>query len=259
MQNRELLVRTVIVTSIISFSVLLGAFILSRSGIYIQNLGSSLIQEGRLVNTISVSGKGKVYAKPDMVTLQLTLSETANTSSEALGKLNSKVTSLLDILRSKGLGENDLQTSNLSIYPEYDYSQNTSKVVGQRASQTVVVTVKALDAKGEKAAQIIDAVSVVENVNISSITFDIENKADLYSAAREDAFNEAKLKAEDLAGLSDVQLLKPVSIVDSSIDNSYTSPSAGIAEMADSLRAPTQVPTGELEISISVNVIFGIQ
>lgn len=260
MEDKLILKRTLIVTIIISAAILIGSFILSRSGIYIQNLGSSLIQEGRLVNTISVSGDGKIYAKPDMATVEMSISETADTSAEALGKLNAKIDTLLSILKSNGMEEKDLQSSNLSIYPEYEYSNNITRVIGQKASQSITVSVKNLDEKGEKAAKIIDAVSVVDNVNLGSVKFDIEDKTELYGVAREEAFNKAKLKAEDLAGLAGVQLLKPVSIVDSNVE--YSAPVSYERSLAmDSVAnaSSTQLPTGELQVSISVSVIFGIQ
>ena len=254
-------VTLLLAVGIIAITLVISAIIFANSNIYIKNLGSSLVQNGMLVNTVTVSGDGKVYAKPDMASLTVSVSELANTSQEALNNANTKINSVIEKLKSNSIAEEDIQTSQLNIYPEYDYTSGGSILRGQRASISLTVKVKSLDDKATKAAKVIDDVSTVSNVSISSINFDIENKTSLFTSARELAFNKAKQKAEELSKLSGTKLLAPVSISDATYDVSTPSPMLNYASDAvkSGAEGATSIQTGQLEVSINLNVVFGIE
>lgn len=237
------------------------AVILLNTPIYIRNMGTSVEQNGAIVNTITVAGDGRVTVTPDMATITFTVSEIADTSAIALQQVNERMNQVLGILKANSIEDKDIQTSQFNIYPEYDYSVNGgSKIKGQRASIGVTVKIKALDEKASKATKIIDEVSVVEKVQMGSISFDLENKEEAYNQARELAYNKAKQKADELSRLSGVRLLKPVSITDYSVNTGVVAPVTYNAEGSsfDSVKS-TSLSTGELELSINLNVIFGIE
>ena len=261
LRNNKNQVVAIVAVILICLTVIIGVIALANSNIYIKNLGTSLEQNGTIVNTISVSGDGKVFAKPDMAELTVTISELADTSSVALTNANTKINQIITALVAKGINADDIKTSQLSIYPEYDYSTSTYTLVGQRATVSLDVKVKQLDAQAQKASTIIDEVSKVDNVQISSISFDIEDKTTLFTQARDQAYNKAKQKADELASLSGVKLLKPVSITDATYD--ITPPvyaNYATADMAGAKSASsTQVASGQLEVSVSLSVIWGIE
>lgn len=253
--------QVIAVTAIIALvvTVIALALIFLNTPIYIKSLGNSLEQNGALVNTVTVAGDGKVTVKPDMATITLSVSELADTSAQALQNANVKMNQVSDILKSNGVADNDIKTSQFSIYPEYDYSSGTAVVKGQRATISLSVDIKGLDAQATKATKIIDQVSGIDKIQLGSISFDLENKEQAYNQARELAFNKAKQKAEDLAKLSGVTLLKPVSITDLSTNVSSPTPIGLLnasAASADSVK--TSISSGDLDLSISLNVVFGI-
>ncbi|MFA5750155.1 MAG: SIMPL domain-containing protein [Candidatus Shapirobacteria bacterium] len=244
---------------IISLAIILSAIFISRTGIYIKNTGG-VESNGKISNTISVTGDGKVTAKPDMATLVFGFNETDSTSKAALEKVNQKVTQAQKILKDNNISDKDITTTNLNIYPEYDYSTRSPRLTGQRASQTLEVNVKKIDDKASKVAQIIDQLSAIDNIQINSITFDIEDKTKLFSEARELAFKKAEQKAQELAKLSKVKLTKPVSISDSTYD--VVSPISNVALKSfsvDSAGGGTSVATGEMNISINLSILWGIE
>jgi len=256
-KNRLTLILCVIIFCI---AILASALVFANSNIYIKNLGTSLEQNGMLVNTISTSGDGKVFGKPDMAMFSLGVSELAQTSQTALSNANQKATELIAILKANGIPDNDIQTSQLSIYPEYDYTNNGSVLKGQRASISLSVKVKGIDEKAEKVAKTIDAVSQISNITIGSIGFDIEDKTALFTSARQLAFAKAKQKAEELSILSNTKLLTPVSISDATYD---VSAPQTVNYAADAIKsestAGTSIQTGQLEVVVNLNVIFGIE
>lgn len=238
------------------------AVFFSQTDFYIKNIGTATTQDGKLTNTINVTGDGLVFAKPDMVTIQTSISQTKSTSREALETVNQKISQIQDILTNSGISKDDIQTTNLSIYTEYDWSGNLRKVLGQTASQSLTFDVKNIDDKATKVSEIIDKIANVDDVTINSVDFGILNKETILSKARELAFDKAKQKAEELAKLGGVRLLKPVSITDSSFDTKQTDlinyKSDSLALGASPISA-TNISTGQLQISLQVAVVFGIE
>jgi len=247
---------------IISLAIIFSTILISRTGIYIKNTGG-VESNGKISNTISVTGDGKVSAKPDMVQLNISFQETASTSKAALDQVNQKVDSALKILKDNNISDSDITTNNLNINTEYDYSSSTRKIIGQKASQSIEIKIKKIDDKATKATKIIDELSAIDNLQIDGISFDIEDKTKLFSQARELAFNKAKQKAEELAKLSKVKLTKPISISDSTYDVSPISYTTNVAQLkslsADSASGGGQISTGEMNISINLSIFWGLE
>ncbi len=64
-------------------------------------------------------------------------------------------------------------------------------MVGQRATQSLTVTIKNIDPQGQKVGTLIDALSQVNGIKINSVSFDIFDKIKLQTEARASAFKEA--------------------------------------------------------------------
>ncbi|MDD2483382.1 MAG: SIMPL domain-containing protein [Candidatus Shapirobacteria bacterium] len=258
--NKEKLIPVII----ISLTVILSAIFISRTGIYIKNTGGAE-SGGKISNTISVSGDGKVSAKPDMVQLNIGFQEKASTSKEALAKVNSKIDSALKILKDNGISDSDITTSNLNVYTEYDYSTASRRIIGQQASETLEVKIKKIDDKATRAVNIIDELSTIDNLQMNGIYFDIEDKTELFSKARELAFNKAQQKAQELAKLSKVKLAKPVSISDSTYDVTPVSYSTNIANFKTASTARNEasdissISSGQMDITANLSILWGIE
>lgn len=247
---------------IISATIILSLAILSRTGIYIKNIGG-VDSNGKISNSISVTGDGKVFARPDMVQVTVGFRELGSTSRQALDRVNQKINQAQKIIKDNNIPDSDVVTDNFYIFTEYDYSGDSKRILGQRASQSLTVKIKKIDDKATKAAKIIDELSSIDNAQISGIEFDIEDKTKLFTEARVQAFNKAKQKAEELAGLSKVKLLKPISISDTTYDISYPRYS-NVAEMKSSIPVSgggdsSQISTGEMSVSASLSILWGME
>jgi uncharacterized protein YggE len=246
---------------VLCLTFLVSIFIIANGNLYIKNLGSATLQNDKVLNTLSVDGQGRAYGRPDMMQISISVSEVAATSDEALRKANEKINEVSGILKQNGIESKDIQTSQFSIYPEYEYLRDSTRLIGQRATIGLTATLKNLDTEAKMATGIIDAISQVNNIQIGGISFDIEDKNALLSQARAEAFQKAKVRAEELASLGSLRLLSPVSISESTIDYSPY-PARNIALDAAETSAgstATQLQTGELEVSVSVSIIFGIE
>ena len=117
-----------------------------------------------------------------------------------------------------------------------------------------------IDKDSEKVGKIIDTLGAINGLELNSVNFDIEDKKEFFSKAREQAFEKAQQKAAEYAKFGKVTLLKPISISDASI--SYNPPVfsnyAKMDMMAENA-VGSSLPAGQLEITATVNVVFGIK
>lgn len=258
MENNKSLTSTIV----IALAVILSAFFISRTGVSIKNTGG-VESNGQISNAITVSGDGQVFAKPNMVQINVGFQETAQTSKEALDKVNNKVDEAMKVLKNNSIPDTDITTNNISVNTEYDYSTSTRRVIGQRASQSLTIKVKKIDSKAVKAVKIIDELSAINNLQMNGISFDIEDKSEFFSKARELAFNKAKQKAQELADLSKVKLTKPISISDSTFDVSPLPMATNVAQFkslsAGSVTNDTQISTGEMNINANLSIVWGVE
>lgn len=213
--------------------------------------------------TISVQGTGIVTAIPDTASLSITISELGKTTKEAQSAANKKIAEVLDILSRAGVEREAISTAVLSYYPEYEWRNNERVLTGQRARQTLAVTFKNLGENAGKPAAVIDALGDITGIEISSINFDLADKSRLYTEARELAFAKAKQKAEEYASFSSMVLTGPITINENSLDYGYRAAkglmAAPMAEAAMANYTPTDIPSGEIEVTAYVSVVFTME
>jgi len=205
---------------------------------------------------ISVSGEGRVSVAPDMALLDIGVSAKEDTVAAANSAAQAAMDRLLSSLKSDGIVEKDIQTSQFSINPEYDYQFSEPKLTGYRVTHMLQVKVRDIDQAGKVIDDGVEAAG--DLVRVNSIGLTVEDSTALRNQARELAMADAKAKAQELARLADVDLGKPISISESS----YT-PSPPVYYAADRLAAApaaeqTSISGGELEVVVSVQIIYGI-
>jgi uncharacterized protein YggE len=207
-------------------------------------------------NTIAVSGTGQVTGKPDTLIIDLGVQVLRPSVGEATGDAARLAQAVIDALEAEGVAEKDIQTTNYSIYPEYDYRNDTQTLRGYRVSNTVSAKIRDLD----KAGEVIDAATAAggNDAIVNNIRFDLEANGALITAAREAAWNDAKAKAEQLATLAEVQLGKAVSISETATPNqppiAYAEAAGGVA-----FDATTPIQAGESLVSVVITVQFAIE
>ena len=205
---------------------------------------------------ISVNGEGRVSVAPDMAVLDIGVSAKEDTVAAANSAAQSAMDRLLNSLKSDGIVEKDIQTSQFSINPEYDYQFSEPKLTGYRVTHMLQVKVRDIDQAGKV---VDDGVEAAGNlVRVNSIGLTVEDTTALRNQARELAMADAKAKGQELARLADVDLGKPISISESSYN-----PSPPVYYAADRLAAApspaqTSISGGELEVVVNVQITYGI-
>ncbi|MHB1315428.1 MAG: SIMPL domain-containing protein [Christensenellales bacterium] len=149
------------------------------------------------VPTLSVTGTGEMDVKPDMATLNLGFNITKPTAEEATKLASDTVDQIKAKLTALGVKEDDMQTTNLYIYPEYEYNEKgeSKGIVGYRASNMLEVKVRDLTIVGT----VIDS-AVQAGANTSyGISFGLADPLTHQSETLKLAVENAKKKAGVLA------------------------------------------------------------
>lgn len=209
------------------------------------------------VRGITVSGEGKVTGKPDLALITLGVSTLRPSVAEARDAAATALTGIIDSMKANGVADDDIQTSQLSIYPEYDYSGNTQRLTGFRVTNTVTAKLRDID----NTSKVVDdaVTNGGDETTIQGISFTIDNPESLAAQAREAAVADAKKRAETLAAASGVKVGNPINISESggAVPIPYAE-RAGAA--ADSQATPnTPIEPGELDVIIYVNVTWEIE
>lgn len=216
---------------------------------------AALLAQGDASTGITVSGQGTAAAAPDIASLSLGVSTLGDTAAAARDDAAARMTDLITSLTDNGIAEEDYHTSQFSIDPEIDYRPNGGQVLrGYRVTSTLAVTVRDLDRVGEVIDDAVDAVG--DPIRVNGVTFGIEDMAALQSEARAMAMADAGAKAEELAQLAGVSLGSPTSISESSAGG--RPPVFFDLRAAEATDVQTPISPGQLEITITVQITYGI-
>ncbi len=234
-------------------------------------VGNAMVQSNKnnqqssqgITNTISVMGEGKASVAPDMLVINVSISELAATTELAQKQANQKVTKVNDILNAASIAQKDIQTASVNVYPEYDRSDASwRKLLWYRATQSITIKVS-WDNFWQKGADIVDKIWAIGAVNVDNTYFDLKDKNASMQWARDNAFADAKAKAEQLAKAGGVMLGKPVMITDNNISYTpgpimYDKANMAVWSTTNAPSTPALSP-GQTEVTVDVQVVYEIK
>ena len=206
--------------------------------------------------TISVTGSGEVFGKPDVAYINLGVDETNTDAGKAIDSANTTLTAIVKALSEAGVKDEDIQTTSYNIYPEDKTDPQTGQATGGRVYHvTLAVTVTIRDIS--KVGTVIQAGLGAGANTINSLSFGIADSKSLEAAARKAAVADAADRAKQLAEAAGVTLGTPISISESI--GSVPVPMFNRAADSFAAAAPPQINGGQLSVSITVNITYSIQ
>jgi uncharacterized protein YggE len=196
--------------------------------------------------SITVSGTAKITVDPDEAVVRLGVRTQADRAQEAMDLNSQKMQKVLDALRAMGLGDDDLATSLIELYPRYDDRGET--VVGYDAANEVEVTVRDLDTVG----QVLDA-AVDAGANVAGgISFRVSDANEGLDEALAEAVQDARAKAETMAAAADAGIGEVMTIVEQAGGQPGPYYAERLAYAAADTAVPVETPTIETTVSVSV-------
>jgi uncharacterized protein YggE len=212
-------------------------------------------------STISVYGTGTVLVQPDVINMSITLRNVAQTTKKAQEEVSKMVKQVLKILKDANIEEKNINTASLNFSTEYDYYSGRRNLVGQKAEQRITFSIEGIKDDSEKASGIIDQLIQINGIELNQVNYGVKNTSEYYIRSRELAFEKAEEKAKQYAQLSNLKLIKVLSITDQGMSQVSPMNNRLLLQMAkDELYAAadtsTIIPIGELEISTTIFAVF---
>ena len=93
-------------------------------------ISPAFAEGGKMPRIISLSGHGEVRATPDIAYVTSGVVTQGATAAEALAANTKAMTDLFAALKDSGIEDRDVQTSNFSVQPRYDFSNNQAPQPG---------------------------------------------------------------------------------------------------------------------------------
>ncbi len=204
------------------------------------------------VPQITVTGEGRVDRAPDLATLSLGVTTQGATAAAAMAANSAGVAAVLANLTAAGIAAADIQTSGLSLNPNwigYDASP-TPRIDGYTATNTVTVRVRALGSLGA----VLDA-AVQDGANtLNGLAFGLADPDPVLDEARVRAVADAQRRAALLAAAAGVTLGRVLSISDSV----GVGAPAPMYSMYAGSAAPVPVSGGEVSVLATVTISWEI-
>jgi uncharacterized protein YggE len=222
--------------------------------ISVVTLGIGPAQAAEPDRHVTVTGVGTISVVPDAVRFYPSVTALANKSSEALATASKTASAVRAALKSAGIATKDIKSSNLSVYPEYNYTQDKgSVIIGYRASQSFTVVIRKADTAGKVVEEVVNAGN--ENVTINGIVPFITKGSAAMEDARAAAVADARSRAASYAKLLGTSLGKVLYLQENSAP-SYSFPQLGMAKAEDG--STPQIDLGEEEVSVSITVRWAL-
>jgi uncharacterized protein YggE len=222
-------------------------------------------------NTITVSGYGEAVAVPDIATFTYSVVSEKSTVGAAQDDATAKANAITAYLEEAGVAERDIQTTGYSVYPQYDWIQQTcvagqicppgaQRLRGYEVRQTTTVKVR----DTAKAGDLLTGVGSRGATEVSGLNFTFDNPDAVEAEARDKAIADAKQKADKLVKSLGVSLVRVVSFSENG--GGYPIPyyardmayGMGGGEAAVELKAP-DISTGENKVISNVSVTYEIR
>lgn len=203
---------------------------------------------------VTVTGDGAITVKPDIGYLSVGV-ETTDPDAKKAQELNkAAMDKLIKALKEKGIAEQDIKTTNFSMWKGIDYNKAPAEQVeSYHVTNMVEVTITQLDQTGA----IIDT-CVAEGGNVSNgVRFTVKDKDASYQKALQAAMKQAEAKATGIMDTFGAKPGKPWKVTEvPQYDGPVMYAAAPMEAKAMDSNAATPIMPGEMEIKAQVTVEY---
>jgi uncharacterized protein len=205
---------------------------------------------------LDISASGEVTRIPDIAIISAGVVTRQQTASSAIQENSSRMERVLSALKKAGVEDRDVQTSSLSLSPEYRYQQNQPpQLVGYTASNQVSIRFRDIRNSGK----ILDAL-VAEGANqINGPSLTIDKPEAALDEARQQAISNGRARAELYARALGKRVARVVSVSEGGGSYPVPPPMPVMMEARMAGQADTKVVPGEQKLQVSVSMVFDLQ
>ena len=204
---------------------------------------------------LDISATGEVSRVPDIAVISAGVVTRSATAVTALSDNAARMERVRAALKRAGIADRDIQTSNVSLNPDYRYVENQPpQLTGYSATNTVNVRFRDIKATGK----ILDAL-VAEGANqINGPSLTIDKPEAALDEARTKAIANGRARAELYARSLGMRVVRLLSVSETGGYGGGPIAVMGRANMAQ-MDAKTEVVPGEQQLQVTVTMSFELQ
>ena len=208
-------------------------------------------------NTVTVNGQATVTSPPDEAVVVLTVENDAANAQDAMNATSVQSKQMLDRLKSDGIPDSAIQTSNITLYPVRTYDPNTGKetLTGYRAQNSVQVTLK----DAPTVAKVLAAGVETGATLVSGPDWRLKDDSQAVNEALKQAVANARTKAETLAAAEGVALGEVLIMNEGTVQVPVLPiySAAGAADSSKVVEPP--VSSGNLDVTATVTITYALK
>jgi hypothetical protein len=215
----------------------------------------STINQTNAGTRLDVNATGEVTRVPDVAIISAGVVSRSATASGALQDTADRMQRVLAALKRAGVEDRDIQTSNVSLNPEYRYENNQPpQLVGYSASNTVMIRFRDIRNSGK----ILDALVGQGANQINGPTLTIDKPEAALDEARAKAVASGRARAELYARSLGLRVVRIVSVNESG-GNYPVPPPMPMYARAEMAQAKTSIEPGEQKLQVNLAMTFELQ
>ncbi len=205
--------------------------------------------------TITLEATADVTATPDIAMTTIGMITTGDTVAYAQGRNSEVMNVLIERLKELGIADDDIQTANYNIYPQYNYTSEEGRILeGYEVNQNVTIKIRDLD----NANSVIALAGEVGANSVGGLQFTIDDREVYLREARQEALSDVFEKAQTLALTLGVDIVDIVSYheFDPRGGDLYSS-YRGVESLG--YGGAPDIEAGSMDVEMNVSVTFEIR
>jgi uncharacterized protein YggE len=162
---------------------------------------------------VTVGGEATIAVAPDTAIIRIGVTSQGKNAREASEANARQITAVLAAIKASGIDDRDIQTSRLSLQPQYDPNKSgTARLTGFQVTNQLTVRIHDIG----KLPDILDRAIAAGANEMSGIEFAVSQQSRLLDQARAEAVADARRKAELYAQAAGAKLGRVLQIADES-------------------------------------------
>ncbi|MGH8282217.1 MAG: SIMPL domain-containing protein [Gammaproteobacteria bacterium] len=198
---------------------------------------------------VQVSGHGTLTVVPDMVHVALTVGKTDKNLTAARADVERRASQVIESAKKLGIPERDISATTISVWPQYQWQNNTQVFVGEHVSRHIEITLRDIT----HYADLVSALVKAGVTNISSTTLDRSDMPQLRRQALAKAVDDAHARAAALADAAGVSLGSVYNITE---NTAFTRPRPVMMAAKVAPSGGAEYESGTIEVTADVSIVY---
>jgi uncharacterized protein YggE len=205
---------------------------------------------------LDINATGEVTRVPDLAVINAGVVTRSTTAGGAIQQAATRMARVREALRQAGIADRDIQTSNITLEPQYTYANNQPpKLNGYSATNQLSIRFRDIENTGK----ILDALVAQGANQINGPNLTIDKPEAALDEARAKAVAAARARADLYARSLGMRVVRVVSVSESGGSYPVPPPMPMYARAEAAQAADSKIEAGEQKLQVNLAVTFELQ